>query len=129
MPFRHRDDERIVMRRLPPYRRYGNLFEIAAGYNSGPGNVYRWMDRPGVDKNDPLLFIESMPSPETRNYVKRVMTYYWMYNRRQNQSQPTLDQSAEGKWPKYQRPYAAPMPPPPQQTPAAANTVVSDASY
>jgi soluble lytic murein transglycosylase-like protein len=107
----------------------GNLFEIAAGYNSGPGNVYRWMDRPGVDKNDPLLFIESMPSPETRNYVKRVMTYYWMYNRRQNQSQPTLDQSAEGKWPKYQRPYSAPMPPPPQQTPAAANTVVSDASY
>ncbi|HUB84371.1 MAG TPA: lytic transglycosylase domain-containing protein, partial [Rhizomicrobium sp.] len=100
----------------------GNLFEIAAGYNSGPGNVYRWMDRPGVDKNDPLLFIESMPSPETRNYVKRVMTYYWMYNRRQNQSQPTLDQSAEGKWPKYERPYSAPMPPPPQQTPAATNT-------
>jgi soluble lytic murein transglycosylase-like protein len=107
----------------------GNLFEIAAGYNSGPGNVYRWMDRPGVDKNDPLLFIESMPSPETRNYVKRVMTYYWMYNRRQNQSQPTLDQSAEGKWPKYERPYSAPMPPSPQQTPAATNTVVSDASY
>jgi soluble lytic murein transglycosylase-like protein len=107
----------------------GNLYEIAAGYNSGPGNVYRWMDRAGVDKNDPLLFIESIPSPETRNYVKRVMTYYWMYNRRQNQSQPTLDQSAQGQWPKYQHPYSAPMPAPPPQTPAAADTVVSDASY
>jgi soluble lytic murein transglycosylase-like protein len=107
----------------------GNLFQVAAGYNSGPGNVYRWMDRPGVDKNDPLLFVESMPSPETRNYVKRVMTYYWMYNRRQNERQPTLDQSAAGAWPKYQRPLSAPVQPPPPQTPAAANTVVSDASY
>jgi soluble lytic murein transglycosylase len=107
----------------------GNLLEVAAGYNSGPGNVYRWMDRPGVDKNDPLLFIESMPSPETRNYVKRVMTYYWMYNRRQNERQPTLDQSAQGAWPKYQRPVSAPVQTPPPQTPAAANTVVSDAAY
>jgi soluble lytic murein transglycosylase-like protein len=107
----------------------GNLIEVAAGYNSGPGNVYRWRDRAGMDKDDPLLFIESMPSPETRNYVKRVLTYYWMYNRRQNERQPTLDQSAQGAWPKYQRPLSAPVQAPPQQQPAAVNTVVSDASY
>lgn len=108
----------------------GNLFQVAAGYNSGPGNVFRWMDRPGVDKSDPLLFIESMPSPETRNYVKRVMTYYWMYNRRQNERTSTLDQSAAGNWPKYQRPVTAPAPvTTPPQTPVVTNTVVSDASY
>ncbi len=108
----------------------GNLFQVAAGYNSGPGNVYRWLDRPGVDKSDPLLFIESIPSPETRNYVKRVMTYYWMYNRRQNQKQTTLEQSADGDWPKYQRAYSAPVQATPQPAPPApADTVVSDASY
>ena len=109
----------------------GNLFEVAAGYNSGPGNVYRWMDRPGVDKTDPLLFVESIPSPETRNYVKRVMTYYWMYNRRQNEHAPTLDETASGAWPKYHPAVSVPaQPPPPQQPPAVTpNTVVSDAAY
>ena len=106
----------------------GNLFELAAAYNTGPGNVWRWMDRPGADKDDPLMFIESIPSPETRNYVKRVMTYYWMYNRRENQAPVTLDAAARGEWPKYQRPlapYAQPVQP---QQQAPANTLVSDAS-
>jgi soluble lytic murein transglycosylase-like protein len=107
----------------------GNLFEVTAAYDSGPGNVWRWADRPGTDKNDPLLFIESIPSPETRNYVKRVMTYYWMYNRRENQAPVTLDAAARGDWPKYQRTvpaYAQPVQPQPQQP--ADNTRISDAS-
>jgi soluble lytic murein transglycosylase-like protein len=109
----------------------GNLFQVAAAYNTGPGNVFRLMDRPGLDKNDPLLFIESIPEHETRNYVKRVITYYWMYNRRQNERATTLDATASGDWPKYQRPASMPMPPapPPVTTPPPANTVVSDASY
>jgi hypothetical protein len=91
--------------------------------------VWRWADRLGTDKNDPLLFIESIPSPETRNYVKRVMTYYWMYNRRENQAPLTLDAAARGDWPKYQRTvpaYAQPVQPQPQQP--ADNTRISDAS-
>ena len=110
----------------------GNLFQLAAAYDSGPGNVWRWRDRPGIDKSDPLLFIESIPSPETRNYVKRVMTYYWMYNRRRNETAGTLDQAAEGQWPIYRRPVSAPAStqPMPQQTqPASTPVVVSDASY
>jgi soluble lytic murein transglycosylase-like protein len=108
----------------------GNLFQVAAAYNTGPGNVFRLLDRPGLDKNDPLLFIESIPEHETRNYVKRVITYYWMYNRRQNERATTLDATASGDWPKYQRPASMPMQAaPPPQTPAAANTVVSDAAY
>jgi soluble lytic murein transglycosylase-like protein len=108
----------------------GNLFESVAAYNTGPGNVWRWMDRPGIDKSDPLLFVESIPSPETRNYVKRVMTYYWMYNRRQSQAPVTLDAAARGDWPKYQRSvpaYAQPLQPQPQQQPVN-NTRISDAS-
>jgi soluble lytic murein transglycosylase-like protein len=109
-----------------------NLFQTTAAYDSGPGNVFRWMDRPNMDKNDPLLFVETMPSPETRDYVRRVMTYYWMYNRRQNEQSSSLDQAASGDWPKYRRPatmpgYTPPVPPPPATT--ATTTIVSDASY
>ncbi|MGN6515437.1 MAG: lytic transglycosylase domain-containing protein [Rhizomicrobium sp.] len=110
-----------------------NLFEATASYDAGPGNVFRWLDRPGA-KDDPLLFIETMPSPEARDYVRRVMTYYWMYNRRQDEASPTLDQAAAGAWPKYSRPASMPVPAQPapqQQQPTAppATTVVSDASY
>ncbi len=107
----------------------GNMFQLMAAYDSGPGNVWRWMDRPGMDKNDPLLFIESIPSPETRNYVKRVMTYYWMYNRRQNERAVTLDQAAAGEWPKYQR-VTVPVQPLSVQKPVvtSSNLIVSDAS-
>ncbi|MGN6148623.1 MAG: lytic transglycosylase domain-containing protein [Rhizomicrobium sp.] len=110
-----------------------NLFQATAAYDAGPGSVWRWMDRPNTDKNDPLLFVETMPSPEARDYVRRVMTYYWMYNRRQDEESPALDQAAAGDWPKYRRPAHMPTPsappPPPQQQPAPATTVVSDASY
>jgi peptidoglycan lytic transglycosylase len=108
-----------------------NLFETMAAYNAGPGSVWRWIDRPDMDKADPLLFIETMPSPETRDYVRRVMTYYWMYNRRQDEASPTLDQAAAGAWPKYARPASMPVQPPPIQPspPPVPNTVVSDASY
>lgn len=90
--------QRYIMRLLDQVN--GNLFQLAAAYNAGPGSLNRWLARRGV-QNDPLLFIESMPSPETRMYVKRVMTYHWMYRRRLNQDAPTLDQTAEGAWPRY----------------------------
>ena len=109
-----------------------NLFETVAAYDAGPGNVFRWADRPSVDKADSLLFVETMGSPEARDYVRRVVTYYWMYNRRQNEVSPTLDQAAEGAWPKYARPASMPLPQPiqpQQQQPPAQTTVVSDASY
>jgi soluble lytic murein transglycosylase-like protein len=108
-----------------------NLFQTTAAYDAGPGSVWRWMDRPNTDKSDPLLFLETMPSPEARDYVRRVMTYYWMYNRRQNQESPSLDQAAAGDWPKYRRPATMPTPraPAPQPPPAPTTTVVSDASY
>jgi soluble lytic murein transglycosylase-like protein len=107
-----------------------NLFQTTAAYDAGPGSVWRWMDRPNTDKNDPLLFLETMPSPEARDYVRRVMTYYWMYNRRQDQASPSLDQAAAGDWPKYRRPATMPTPrAPAPQPPPPTTTVVSDASY
>jgi soluble lytic murein transglycosylase len=79
----------------------------------------RWMGARGSMMNDPLLFIESIPASQTRDYVKRVLTYYWMYARRNGAEAPTLDATAAGKWPKYSGGSL--------QEPAA-NTLVSDAT-
>jgi soluble lytic murein transglycosylase-like protein len=77
-----------------------NLVTVAAAYNIGPGAVLRWPMRPEYEK-DPLLFIESLPSRETRVFVQRVMTNYWIYRTRLKQETPDLDALAAGSWPTY----------------------------
>jgi len=99
----------------------GNLVELAAAYNAGPGAITRWVGMRGNMMQDPLLFIESIPASQTRDYVKRVLTYYWMYARRTGEDAPTLDQTANGEWPTY-RGYPTPSAAP------AQNVVVSDAA-
>jgi soluble lytic murein transglycosylase len=111
----------------------GNLFELAAAYNAGPSALTRWLGTKGGQLDDPLLFIESMPVPETRAYVKRMMTYHWMYRRRMGRDAKSLDDTAVGNWPVYRAaeqslPSQPVAPPPPAANPApVSTTVVSDA--
>lgn len=62
------------------HREYANnsLFAIAS-YNAGPGNVATWINRFGF--NDPDLFVEQIPFPETKGYVEAVFENYWNYLR------------------------------------------------
>jgi len=77
-----------------------NLFMAVAAYNGGPGNLRKWMR--GVDfRNDPLLFIESIPNNETRDYVERVLTNYWIYRDRLGQPRSSLRDVVAGDWPVY----------------------------
>ncbi|MBP5858397.1 lytic transglycosylase domain-containing protein [Marivibrio halodurans] len=78
----------------------GNLFYAAAAYNAGPGNLNKWRERIDYD-GDPLLFIESLPSRETRDYVEHVMANLWVYRHRLGQASPTLDALIGGAWPIY----------------------------
>lgn len=78
----------------------GNLFFAAVAYNGGPGNLRKWRKAVQHD-NDPLLFIESIPSRETRLYVERVIANLWMYRSRMGQTSPSLDMVAAGDWPHY----------------------------
>lgn len=48
----------------------GNTYLAVASYNAGQGNVMKW--RRAAPKKPMDEFIESIPFPETRNYVKRV---------------------------------------------------------
>ena len=50
---------------------------------------------------DALLFIESLPAPETRHFITRILYSYWMYAARLGQPTPSLDDVAAGKWPSY----------------------------
>jgi soluble lytic murein transglycosylase len=78
----------------------GDLFRMMTAYNGGPGNLAKW-DRNTRYDGDPLVFIESLPSRETRNYIERVLTYFWIYRDRLDQDTPSLDAIAAGEWPAY----------------------------
>ncbi len=97
--------QRYVHRLLDDETVKGNLLFLAASYNSGPGNVARWLQN--VNHNgDALLFMESIPVHETRAFVERVMTNFWAYRNRLGQTSPSLDAIAAGDWPLYDGPEA-----------------------
>ena len=76
----------------------GNLLYMLSAYNAGPGNLNKWLKNI-KDTNDPLLYMEIIPSRETRIYIERVMANYWIYQIRLNQPTPTLKQLSQDKWP------------------------------
>jgi len=90
----------FVARLLEHEQIRGNLILFAAAYNSGPTNLMRWSSRPEYGA-DPLLFLESLPSRETRIFIERVMTNYWVYRLRLGQPSPDLEMLARGTWPVY----------------------------
>ena len=78
----------------------GNLILAIAAYNAGPGNVRRWRNE--LDNmQDPLLFIESVPAPETRFYVQKVMRNMWIYRSRLKQEPAEHRILAAESWPTY----------------------------
>tara|TARA_A100001037_G_scaffold164434_1_gene148036 strand:+ start:1791 stop:3611 length:1821 start_codon:yes stop_codon:yes gene_type:complete len=77
-----------------------NLFRVAAAYNAGPGNLRSW-ERALSHGDDPLMFIESLPSRETRLFVERILTNLWIYRNRLGQDTPSLDDIVAGRWPTY----------------------------
>jgi hypothetical protein len=75
-----------------------NLLLLLAAYNSGPNKLARWVDND--NRKDPLLFIESLPVRETRDYVQQVLIYYWNYRARLAEPETSLTQLAHGEWPR-----------------------------
>jgi soluble lytic murein transglycosylase len=58
----------------------GNPVLMAASYNAGPGAVVGWVT-PQLQQN-PELWIEAIPYPETRLYVKKVLGNLWSFQQR-----------------------------------------------
>ncbi len=72
-----------------------NLIKLLAAYNGGPGNLNKWMKK--VDHDDDIFtLLESLPARETRNYVKGVISYLYIYRLRLHQHTPELQQLLTG---------------------------------
>ncbi len=77
-----------------------DLFQLAAAWNGGPGNLNKWRRR-SKHMDDPLLFIECIPLHETRDFIERVLANLWIYRHRLGQPTPSLEAIAAGGRPVY----------------------------
>ena len=77
-----------------------NLIYLTAAYNGGPGNLSKWQKKTN-HLDDPLLFMESIPSRETRWFIEKVLTKYWIYNNKFGNQSDSLSLLAKGKNPIY----------------------------
>ena len=77
-----------------------NLIYLTAAYNGGPGNLSKWIEKTNY-QNDPLFFMESIPSRETRWFIEKVLTKYWIYENKIGQQSTSLKLMAKGEAPIY----------------------------
>ena len=77
-----------------------NLIFLTAAYNGGPGNLKKWQENTNY-LNDPLLFMESIPSRETRWFIEKVLTKYWVYSDKLGKNANSLEMLANGESPIY----------------------------
>ncbi len=78
----------------------GDVVSLLVAYNAGPGNLLKWRKRV-KGSEDPLLFVEMLPVHETREYVERVLSNYWIYRNRAGLETPSLAALSKVKPPKY----------------------------
>jgi soluble lytic murein transglycosylase-like protein len=74
----------------------GNVALAAAAYNAGEGAVVKWTLR-----DDPLLFLATIPYGETRGYVEHVLYNITAYRLRFGQHPVELEELAANRWPIY----------------------------
>jgi soluble lytic murein transglycosylase-like protein len=74
----------------------GNIAFAAAAYNAGEGALAKWNLR-----EDPLLFLATIPYTETREYVERVLYNLAAYRLRLGQNATELDDLSNNRWPIY----------------------------
>ena len=77
-----------------------NLIFLTAAYNGGPGNLKKWIENTNFN-NDPLFFMESIPSRETRWFIEKVLTKYWIYKNKVGEKTNSLEMLTKGKNPIY----------------------------
>jgi len=77
-----------------------SIIHLAIAYNAGLKRAEEWAQR-FADIDDPLLLVESVPIPETRLYIKKLVGNLWAYRKKLGQPAPSLEALAAGDWPTY----------------------------
>ena len=57
----------------------GDEFLAILSYNAGPGNIKKWLNNPNISSNEIDVFVENVPFLETKNYIKKILSSYWIY--------------------------------------------------
>lgn len=81
--------------------RGGDMIRLLASYNAGPTALSRWEKTAASSEDDPLLFMELIPTAETRDYVHRALSYLWIYAARMKLPTPSLAALARNEWPDF----------------------------
>jgi len=92
--------EEYILHLLEEPQIKGDLVRLLAAYNGGPGNLRKWTGKINHG-GDTLMLLESLPSRETRFYVKNVMTNLWIYRKRLGQDAQSVASLASGKMAEY----------------------------
>lgn len=100
--------------------KYGQPYQVIAGYNAGPSPVNRWMSqRPD---HDPAFWIETISYKETRDYVARVLAFSTMYDWRLNGDALPVSDRMLGVTGGKRKAFVCPNPAAPGPTPAATSS-------
>jgi soluble lytic murein transglycosylase-like protein len=75
---------------------------LPIAYNSGPGTLQMWLKNNHDYKDDPLLFIATIPYRETRTFVKKVLANYWIYQQLLGEKNTSADMIINNEWPKVE---------------------------
>ena len=92
--------QKLILKLLKSEKIKHSLIKLLTAWNAGPSRLDQWDSKINIYK-DPLLYIESIPSKETRLFVKKVLTDMWIYRDKFNQNKSSLKELANNKWPKY----------------------------
>ena len=77
-----------------------SLIPLLMSWNAGPTKFKKWNKKIKIH-GDPLLYIESIPSYETRWFVKKVLKNIWIYRDKFEQTKPSRKALNNSFWPKY----------------------------
>jgi soluble lytic murein transglycosylase-like protein len=81
----------------------GNLVYLLAAYNAGPANLIRWQKQFG-HITDPMSFVARIPFAETRDYVRKVLANYQVYQYQLYGSTQARNALLAREWPQLATP-------------------------
>jgi len=92
--------QNLLLRLMDKKNISDSLIPLLIAWNAGPTRYKKWNEKIKV-YSDPLLYIESIPSYETRWFVKKVLKNMWIYRDKFKQPKLSRKDLMNNTWPKY----------------------------